>query len=113
VCNIQDYGPIFQKIAEDVIVTTAVPCEFELPEAPDGFTYNLEELEVLFTPDGSSSPQTFTQVPSSAACNVDTDKFYIEDNKIYLCPKTCDAVKANPDPDSKVEVNIKCGFIPK
>jgi hypothetical protein len=110
VCEGAGFPAAFQKIADDVIVTTSVPCEINLPTPPQGQTLDPTKVEVLYTPDTMNPTEVFTQVSSLAACNVDDDKFYIENDIIKLCPAACAKVSGNNSPDAEVKVNVQCGF---
>lgn len=112
VCQYNDYSSLFQKFAQDVITVTGIDCVFPLPTPPPGFTLDPSTVEVIYTPDAVNPVENFTQVASAAACNVDDDKFYIENGEIHLCPAACARIQANHSPDQDLQTKVACGFIP-
>lgn len=67
-------------------------CVMNLPfEVSDPST-----VELRFTPDAMTMPQTFSQIGNPANCGLADDRFYIEGQLIKLCPETCDRVKLSP-----------------
>jgi hypothetical protein len=109
VCNTQSYDAIFNDIAAGVVEGTEVPCEIAVPEPPPGKTLDPNSLSVLYTPGGGGPTQEFEQVPSAAACGLADNRFYVENDTIYLCPAACDAVTL--DQMATLEVKVQCGFI--
>ncbi|HZO14003.1 MAG TPA: hypothetical protein VFB62_12115, partial [Polyangiaceae bacterium] len=59
VCNYQSYDAVFQDIAAGVIDVTSVPCEFDVPEPPPGQMLDLDTVDVLYTPGGMGTTQTW------------------------------------------------------
>jgi hypothetical protein len=104
-CQFPGYDAVFAAIAADVIVKADIACDFALPAPPDGLTLELDKVAV------SNGDVQFGQAETSAECQADA--FYIEGDRVYLCPETCDAVKANPT--SGVDVLFTCDstIIPK
>jgi hypothetical protein len=108
-CNTMSYDAIFQDIAAGVVEGTQLPCEFAVPEPPPGQMLDLDSLSVLYTPGDGGPLEEFEKVASLAACGTADDKFYIENDTIYLCPAACDKVTA--DQMATVQVKVECGFI--
>ncbi|MEQ9324907.1 MAG: hypothetical protein RIF41_37415, partial [Polyangiaceae bacterium] len=108
VCETLDYGPIFEQIANDVLVTTAIPCTIELPEEPAGETYDLDALEVAFTATMGGSFQLLTQVADVNGCTGATLEFYVEAGAMELCPAACAAVTDAGIDDGTVTVDVRC-----
>jgi hypothetical protein len=88
-----DYSAVFNAIASSSISGAALDCDFEIPPPPAGQTLDLATVVPQFTPSDGSPPTNFQQVTSSAACA--SDKFYIADGKIHLCPDTCTKVQSD------------------
>jgi hypothetical protein len=81
---------VFRRIAEDVVTKAQLACDFALPEPPAGETLQLDNIAVSYTAAGAANQ--FKQARTSADCQADA--FYIEDQRVFLCPAACDAVKA-------------------
>jgi hypothetical protein len=94
ICEWASYDAVFQRIATDVISRSEVACDFDIPPPPQGKELDLNKVAVAYTPGDGSAAQTYRQAQSSALC--EPGAFYIENNRIYLCPDACAAVKADP-----------------
>jgi hypothetical protein len=99
-----DYTGVFQAMAQAVIEGASVPCELELPEAPDGQNVDLGTVVARYTPGGGGAAIDFAQVPSAAECAADS--FYIDGDLIKLCAAACTTVEQ--DTDAAVEVLFSC-----
>ncbi|MCA9631167.1 MAG: hypothetical protein KC766_26070 [Myxococcales bacterium] len=103
-CENDSFDAIFLAIADGVIAGSKVACEFDIPEPPEGETIDLETVVVSYTPGTGGTEQRYKQVPDAASCAADS--FYIENNRIFLCPDTC-AVVQNDDA-AKVGILFGC-----
>ncbi len=103
ICQYQNFDAVFKAVAMGVIASGQVACDFAVPMSPDGKTISLEQIAVAYTP-GAGATQYFKQSTTAAACVADS--FYVDAGRIYLCPATCTALKA--DPAAKVEVLFTC-----
>jgi hypothetical protein len=108
VCEFGDYGPIFEQIANDVLVTTAIPCNITLPAEPVGEEFDLEALEVSFTSSPNGPPTSITQVMSVSDCTPGALEFYVEGNAMELCPDACALVSGPTVSDGEVNVDVRC-----
>ncbi len=97
-----DFTDIFTLMALGVIEGAAVPCEFDIPEPPPGETLDLATVQVTYSSSGQLVA-TFDQVASLADCT--PNSFYIEADKIKLCPDACTTVQS----DENAEVDILYG----
>ena len=103
-CQFTAYDVVFQTIAQQVVVSSGIACEFDLPAAPEGSTLALDQIAVAYQPgDGSSSVQ-FGQAASVGACQANA--FYLDNQRVVLCPETCSAI--NVDPFAQVDVLFTC-----
>jgi len=102
-----NYTTIFKEMATGVIEGAKVSCEFAIPQAPAGQTLDLATVVPRYTPGGGGAPVDFGQVANAAACA--PNKFYIEGDKIKLCPATCDVVQA----DAKAQIKVLFGCASK
>ena len=104
ICEFASYDTVFRRIASDVVTSSRLSCDFDIPTLADGQTLDLSKVAVAYTKGSAATPTRFGQVLSSADCQAEA--FYIENNHIYLCPDSCNAVKA--DSTAKVDVLFTC-----
>ncbi len=103
-CQFASYDVVFQKIASDVVVKADIACDFDVPAPPEGQELDLTKVAVSKKMSDGTPLPAYGQAATSADCQADA--FYIENNHIYLCPDTCDALKA--DPAGGVDVLFTC-----
>ena len=103
-CDTTSYDVIFQAIANGVINSAKLQCEFAIPEAPEGKTLDTESILVEFTPSGMGMPVSFMQVASIDLCT--PTSFYIDAGQIHLCPAACQSIQG--DAAATIEVNFTC-----
>ncbi len=104
VCAGSNFDTVFQEIAKGVIAGAKIACEFDLPTPPEGKEFDLNSVSVNFTPGGSTTPQNLTQVANASVCA--PGKFYIDQDRVYICPDACNLVQQ--DPDGKLDVLVDC-----
>lgn len=102
-CEPNRYDTVFQAVAQGVIASSQVACDFALPTPPAGTSLS-NRIYVAYTPGTGGAATEFTQLPNSATC--DTGKFYVENMRVVLCPQTCTSVRT--DPMAKVAVRFSC-----
>ena len=105
-CQFTAYDVVFSTIANDVATRTTLACDFAIPELPSDQTLELDNVAVPYTAGAAAGGAVikFGQAPTSADCQANA--FYIENNRIYLCPETCDVVKS--DDMAQVDVLFTC-----
>jgi hypothetical protein len=89
-CQFQGYDVVFRRIAEDVVTKAQLACDFALPAPPQGETLQLDNIAVSYAA-GAGATNQLKQARTPADCQADA--FYIENQRVYLCPAACDAVK--------------------
>ena len=104
ICDPGKYNTVFQKVAEGVVAGAQVACDFAIPPPPVGFSLS-NKIVVLYTPGAGGAQQSFTQVSTLAAC-MGATTFYVNTGRVFFCPATCTAVKA--DTLAKVELLFTC-----
>jgi hypothetical protein len=107
VCQTASYDAVFQQVAADVVDRVVVQCDFDPPSVPAGRRLDFDRVVVLHRPSDGSTPETLDRAASASACA--DGAFYVDGDRVTLCPETCDRVQ--DDPDSTVEVNVACRFI--
>jgi hypothetical protein len=103
-CQFTGYDVVFRRIAEDVIVTSNLACDFAIPAAPGSTTLDLTKVAVAYTKGDGSGTVQFGQAPSLADCQANA--FYIAGERINLCPEACTTVRA--DIQASVDVLFTC-----
>jgi hypothetical protein len=98
----------FSRALEN-ITNTPVPCEFEIPEPPQGEVLNPDEVQVVYTPAVGDAEE----IPRLASRDVCTDQraknggWYYDDNdaptRVRVCPCTCSRFGAG-----NVEIRLGC-----
>ena len=103
-CNTASYNAVFQTIADSVIDSAELACQFDIPPPPEGKTLDKESVTVTFTPMGMGMPVEFTKVDGPRDCNAGS--FYIADELVILCPAACDSIQG--DKEASVAVEFTC-----
>lgn len=104
ICEHASFDAVFNAIAMGVIAGAKVACDFKMPEAPAGEKIDPDSIIVEYTPMGTGSTQAFKKVKDVAACS--PGSFYIDNNRINLCPDSCQLVQS--DSAAKVQVLFDC-----
>jgi hypothetical protein len=92
----QEFQPIFDDVAEQVIQGSAIACEFAIPAPPDGMEFDPMQVNVEFEDDVGATLD-IGYVESAAECANVTNGWYYDDptdpTQIILCPQTCETVQ--------------------
>jgi hypothetical protein len=104
-CQFGAYDVVFQRIAEDVVLSRGVACDFDIPDDPAGMSLVLSNVAIEYTSgDVASAPLQFGQAQSLDECQ--GYAFYIDGGRLYLCPDTCAAIRS--DRAASVTVLFTC-----
>ena len=103
ICQFAAYDVVFNRIAKDVITNTKLTCDFAIPAPPAGKQLELDKIAVSYS-SGGMVVNDFGQVGSASECR--PDAFYIENNRVFLCPEVCQTISA--DPQGSVAVLFTC-----
>jgi cysteine-rich repeat protein len=104
-CNTASYDAVFQTIADDVIGSAKLACEYDVPEAPEDKVLDKDSVSVTFTPMGMGMPIEFDKVDGPGDC--DADSFYLAGDKVILCPEACDSIQGNDGASIAVEFSCE------
>jgi hypothetical protein len=104
ICQFAGYDTVFHTIADDVIMKSQLACDFAVPPPPAGETLDLTKVAVKYTKGDASGAVQFGQAATVADCQ--SNAFYIQNNRIYLCTDTCTTVQA--DTMASVDVLFTC-----
>ncbi len=107
---LQEFGPVFDAVAEEVIEGAGnLPCEFLIPPPPEQEEFDAGRVNVKFT-DGDGLETTFSKVVDLASCDPIGGGWYYDDDsdpsKVILCPASCDVVSA--DENGKIDIVFGC-----
>ena len=105
---LQNFAPVFDAIAAGVIEGAELQCEWDIPPAPTGETFDKGKLNIEYTP--STGPgEDILHVPDPSVCGTEGGWYY-DDNqnptKVFVCPSTCDRIQA--DSGGKIDVLFGC-----
>jgi hypothetical protein len=93
---LQEFQPIFDAVAEQVIQGSALACEFTIPPPPDGQDFDPGQVNVEFEDDAGATLD-IGHVETLAECMGVTNGWYYDDplapTTIILCPQTCEAIQ--------------------
>jgi hypothetical protein len=92
----QEFQPIFDAVAEQVIQGSAISCEFAIPPPPEGLEFDPMQVNVEFQ-DDIGATLDIGYVESAAECANVMHGWYYDDaddpTQILLCPQTCETVQ--------------------
>ncbi len=109
----QQFQPIFQAVAQQVIGGASLACSYQIPPPPPGESFDRDEVNVEFE-DDSGSELVIGRVDSEADCATVSDGWYYDDpidpQRILVCPQTCDKIQSFET--GKVAIKFGCETIP-
>ena len=106
-----DWSGLFSTLAASIAIPMPLPCEFSIPDPPDGMTFDRMRVNVVYTPSTGGGTMTFPYVgsPDGPRCPLDGNGWYYDDlmapTRIILCSESCSRVSA----DESGSVNIALG----
>ena len=109
----QQFQPIFQAVAQQVIGGATLACSYEIPPAPEGETFDKDEVNVEFD-DGQGGTLEIGRVDDAAGCGAVTDGWYYDNPDdpavIITCPQTCDKIQGFES--ASIAILFGCATIP-
>jgi hypothetical protein len=110
---LQNFQPVFDLLATEVISGSVLACEWPIPEPPAGETLDPDEVNVEFD-DGQGMVVTIGRVDDAGQCAAVADGWYYDNpaapTTIIACPQTCermqDAMMA------RIDIQLGCATIP-
>lgn len=110
----QDFQPIFDLLATEVIAGSVLGCEWELPEPPEGEDLDPNKVNVEFDDGNGGEPELIGRVDNLAECADVVDGWYYDDpvnpTTIIACPQTCE--KFQGAMSAKINITMGCATIP-
>lgn len=111
-----DFDPMAEEqllAALNAIRQAALPCNYLLPDPPQGQDLNLGEVNVSYQPGGGGPEQTIPYVGDAAQCPPSGNGWYYDDaatpTEILLCQSTCDTLAA--DLNAELDIVLGCKTI--
>lgn len=109
----QEFQPIFDAVAEQVVQGSALACEYAIPDPPEGEDFDPMQVNVEFEDDVGGVLQ-IGYVESAADCAGVTDGWYYDDpampTQIILCSQTCDKIQGFTM--ASVSIGFGCATVP-
>lgn len=105
----QQFQPIFDELAEGVIVSSQLSCDYDIPPPPEGETLDPSLVNVKYTPTEGADPIDIYFVESEADCGPEGGWYYddpADPTKILMCPATCDLLQSGVG--GRVDVVFGC-----
>jgi len=107
----QDFQGVFDDIANGVIGASQLECEWAIPAAPMGQTFDENKVNVLLTTAGTE--QSIGRVDDVSACGTVPHGWYYDSatppTRLFACDQTCAAIRAATD--AKLDVLFGCQTI--
>lgn len=108
-----DYQLVFDALANSVIQTASLACEYDIPPIGGGQIFDADKVNVEFT-DGVGGSLSIGRVDDATACAGVADGWYYDDpmtpTSIVLCAQTCDAIQGFEQ--ASVSVIFGCDTVP-
>ncbi|PRQ03907.1 vWA domain-containing protein [Enhygromyxa salina] len=108
----QQFGPVFNQIAQSVQQNLPLACEWDIPDPPEGDTFDPNKVNVELLLDGQ--PESVYYVDNEAACNGGDGWFYLPDatdpQSIRICPETC--TRTQNATQASVDILFGCDTVP-
>jgi hypothetical protein len=92
----QNFQPVFDLLATEVISGSVLACEWAIPEPPEGEELDPDKVNVEFD-NGMGGVETIGRVGSEAECAGVADGWYYDNpdapTMIFACPQTCERMQ--------------------
>ncbi len=106
----QNFAPVFQDMATQVIENAGISCDYDIPDPPEGETINPNKVNVEYRSSINAAAQVLYNVPAGAPDCGPGGGWYFDNpaspSKILLCKTTCDMVQQSVD--GRVDVLFGC-----
>ncbi|MCA9593375.1 MAG: hypothetical protein KC776_08685 [Myxococcales bacterium] len=108
---LQDFKPVFDKLAQGVIGKSKLECTWSIPDPGNGETINPKKVNVRFTP-SAGAPVDIYHVNSATDCTPAGGWYYDNDQnptQVIACPATCSTIQA--DDQGSIDVLFGCDTV--
>jgi hypothetical protein len=109
----QEFQPIFQAVAQQVIGGASLSCSYPIPPPPEGEAFDKDQVNVEFD-DGTGDTLQIGRVDDPSLCADVTDGWYYDDPAdpalIMVCPQTCSKIQGFAT--ASIAIKFGCATIP-
>lgn len=109
----QQFQPIFQAVAQQVIGGATLSCSYEIPPPPPGESFDKDEVNIEFD-DGQGGTLEIGRVDDPGLCGGVSDGWYYDNpddpSVIVVCPQTCDKIQGFAQ--ASIAIIFGCETIP-
>jgi hypothetical protein len=110
---LQDFQPVFDALATEVISGAQIACEWDIPPPPEGEDFDPTKVNVEFD-DGMGGGFEIGYVESEAECANVIDGWYYDNpaapTLILACPQTCQKIQGVDA--ATINISLGCDTIP-
>lgn len=110
---LQDFQPVFDELATQVIAGAEIACEWDVPAPPPGEDFDPAKVNVSFD-DGMGGGFDIGYVESPADCTNVIDGWYYDNpaapTKIFACDQTCQKIQGVET--ATIEITLGCETVP-
>lgn len=110
---LQDFQPVFDQLATEVVAGAEIACEWAVPEPPEGEDFDPTKVNVAFD-DGMGGGFEIGYVDSAADCPNVVDGWYYDDpvapTLIFACPQTCQKMQGIET--GSIQITLGCDTVP-
>lgn len=107
----QQFQPIFDQLAMEVIAGATIACAFDIPPPPEGEEFDPDKVNVAF--DSAVGTLDIGRVDDPADCPNVVDGWYYDDpdnpTQVVLCDQTCTKIQGFQD--ASVSVTFGCATV--
>jgi hypothetical protein len=111
----QNFDPVFKSLADQIISSSGIECEFDIPPAPPGQTLDPNKVNVTWT-NLTDVVTDIYGVADQAGCDPTLGGWYYDDNAapthISICPQTCTALNSGAVKGLDVQFGCERKLIP-
>jgi hypothetical protein len=111
-CN-QDFLPVFQDMATEVISGAQVSCVYDIPDPPGGEQIDYSQVNVEWISTPGATPELILNVPGGLSDCGPNGGWYYDDpaapTQVLFCPDTCSFVETSTE--GRVDVMFGCATI--
>jgi hypothetical protein len=110
---LQDFQPVFDALATEVISGAQIACEWDIPPPPPGEDFDPMKVNVEFD-DGMGGGFEIGYVESAAECANVIDGWYYDNaanpTLILACPQTCQKIQGVET--ATINISLGCDTVP-
>jgi hypothetical protein len=103
---LQQFGPVFDELARQVVEAVTLSCDWEIPASPQRGTFDAGRTNVQLTLGGAV--EKLFKVPDVSTCGSRDGWHYdseVDPKKVVACPSTCTRIRAA----AKAQVDLLFG----